>query len=83
MDVTLTSAILGSSLILISLVIFTLNVTVLVVLIGGGFIKSTSSTLYILAFANIFGNACLTFFYTAYLGPSSIIQVSRDSQSFK
>src|SRR5687767_1197781 len=76
MVTTLSKILTGSALGTASLFVFVLNVTVLFVLVRGGFLGKKYNCVYILTFMNIMGDSVKMFVITAYLAPASVVQVS-------
>ena len=73
MAISIISGILGFAIFLMAILAAILNLTVLYVLIKGGFLKSNKSSIYIFAFSNILGYI-LQSIVVVYLGASSFAQ---------
>ena len=73
---TMISVILGILISLVAGISFMINILVMLVIWGGGFLKRDQIHIHIFVFATLAGNALQMAISAFYLGPSSILQVS-------
>lgn len=68
-------SLLGAIIMMVAFLSLVINLFVLFILWRGGLLKKTSSSIYLLAFSNIFANCIQAALVAFYLGPSILLQV--------
>jgi hypothetical protein len=68
--------IVGASLSFVGAIVSCLNISVLIVLVKGGFLGQQHNGIYVLTFGNLIGDTIQQLMVMIYVGPSSIAQVA-------